>query len=118
MTDSRAGADQQSWAIDTNTPQSARIWNYWPGGTDNYPSDRERIWCWFGYRTLPRAPGRGAHFWSERCVIWLAKRGSGNSSIGAGLPILDNAHEVAQAMTPECRVAYVDSDKSGRLRGG
>jgi hypothetical protein len=26
--------------IDTSVPQSARIWNYWLGGKDNYPVDR------------------------------------------------------------------------------
>jgi hypothetical protein len=27
--------------IDTFVPHSARIWNYWLGGKDNYPVDRE-----------------------------------------------------------------------------
>ncbi len=26
--------------IDTTVPHSARIWNYWLGGKDNYPVDR------------------------------------------------------------------------------
>jgi hypothetical protein len=26
--------------IDTSVPNSARIWNYWLGGKDNYPIDR------------------------------------------------------------------------------
>jgi S-adenosyl methyltransferase len=26
--------------IDTSVPQSARIWNYWLGGKDNYEADR------------------------------------------------------------------------------
>ncbi len=25
--------------IDTSVPHSARIWNYWLGGKDNYPVD-------------------------------------------------------------------------------
>ena len=28
-------------AIDTTVPHSARIWNYWLGGKDNYAVDRE-----------------------------------------------------------------------------
>src|SRR4029077_14322919 len=28
-------------AIDTSVPHSARIWNYWLGGKDNYAVDRE-----------------------------------------------------------------------------
>jgi hypothetical protein len=27
--------------IDATVPNSARIWNYWLGGKDNYPVDRE-----------------------------------------------------------------------------
>src|SRR5919205_1211978 len=27
--------------IDTSVPHSARIWNYWLGGKDNYPVDEE-----------------------------------------------------------------------------
>ena len=27
--------------IDASVPNSARIWNYWLGGKDNYPVDRE-----------------------------------------------------------------------------
>lgn len=27
--------------IDTTVPASARIWNYWMGGTDNFAVDRE-----------------------------------------------------------------------------
>ena len=33
----RMASDQ----IDTTVPHSARIWNYWLGGKDNYPVDRE-----------------------------------------------------------------------------
>jgi S-adenosyl methyltransferase len=27
--------------IDTTVPHSARIWNYWLGGKDNYPIDQQ-----------------------------------------------------------------------------
>jgi hypothetical protein len=27
-------------ARDTTVPHSARVWNYWLGGTDNYPADQ------------------------------------------------------------------------------
>ena len=26
--------------LDTTVPHSARVWNYWLGGTDNYPADQ------------------------------------------------------------------------------
>jgi len=39
--DSLGAAPEPSPQIDTTVPHSARIWNYWLGGTDNYPVDRE-----------------------------------------------------------------------------
>src|SRR5919106_4942354 len=34
------GQGTGSAEIDTTVPHSARIWNYWLGGKDNYPVDR------------------------------------------------------------------------------
>ena len=36
-----SSAPAQSPKIDTTVPHSARIWNYWLGGRDNYPVDQE-----------------------------------------------------------------------------
>jgi S-adenosyl methyltransferase len=38
---SSAPAAQPAPKIDTTVPHSARIWNYWLGGKDNYAVDRE-----------------------------------------------------------------------------
>src|SRR5215216_3901516 len=47
--------------IDTSVPHSARIWNYWLGGKDNYPVDREagdQFGAVFpGSSTSPEPPG-------------------------------------------------------------
>jgi hypothetical protein len=32
---------QQEPEINTSVPQTARIWNYWLGGKDNFPVDRQ-----------------------------------------------------------------------------
>ena len=40
MTADSAGSDRRPPAIDTTVPHSARIWNYWLGGKDNYEVDR------------------------------------------------------------------------------
>ncbi|HEV8648073.1 MAG TPA: SAM-dependent methyltransferase, partial [Actinomycetes bacterium] len=40
MTDSSSAPGQQPPPIDASVPQSARIWNYWLGGKDNFPVDR------------------------------------------------------------------------------
>jgi S-adenosyl methyltransferase len=41
MTGNRPDRDSSpSLGIDTTVPHSARIWNYWLGGTDNFAVDR------------------------------------------------------------------------------
>ncbi len=41
MADGRPAPDQEALSkIDTTVPHSARIWNYWMGGKDNYEVDR------------------------------------------------------------------------------
>jgi hypothetical protein len=112
MTDSRSGANQEPVNIDTGRPQSARIWNYWLGGKDNYPVDREA-----GDEVLARIPdiaegARVQRAFQIRAVRYLVGEAGVRQflDIGAGLPTLDNTHEVAQAMAPECRVVYVDND--------
>src|SRR5260221_13893268 len=41
MADDEAAAAQPSPVFDTTVSHSARIWNYWLGGKDNYAADRE-----------------------------------------------------------------------------
>src|SRR5260370_39203271 len=41
MGDDEAAAAQPSPVFDTTVSYSARIWNYWLGGKDNYAADRE-----------------------------------------------------------------------------
>ena len=33
--------DEEPPELDTGVPQTARIWNYWLGGKDNFPVDRQ-----------------------------------------------------------------------------
>lgn len=98
--------------IDTSVPNSARIWNYWLGGRDNYEVDRaagERYRAVFPeIVTLARASrdflGRSVRFLAEEVGIGQFL------DIGTGLPTKENTHEIAQAVSPEARVVYVDND--------
>jgi hypothetical protein len=98
--------------IDTSVPHSARIWNYWLGGKDNYPVDRE---AGDKYReTFPQIVdvARAGRYFLARSVRFLAGEVGVRQfiDVGTGLPAPDNTHEVAQRVAPECRVVYVDND--------
>jgi hypothetical protein len=98
--------------IDTTVAHTARVWNYWLGGKDNYPVDRE-----VGDRMSKLFPqvveaARGDRLFLRRTVTHLVKEEGVRQflDIGTGLPTADNTHEVAQRLAPEARVVYVDND--------
>jgi SAM-dependent methyltransferase len=98
--------------IDTSVPHSARIWNYWLGGTDNFPVDRAA-----GEQFRATFPGiievaQASRRFLTRTVRYLAAEAGVRQflDIGSGLPTGENTHQVAQRMAPESRVVYVDSD--------
>jgi O-methyltransferase involved in polyketide biosynthesis len=109
---SSASGKQLSAAIDTRRPHSARIWNYWLGGKDNYPVDRE-----VGDEFLAIFPGqaevaRQARAFLGRAVRYLAGEAGIRQflDVGTGLPTANNTHEVAQRVAPQSRIVYVDND--------
>ncbi len=98
--------------IDTTVPHSARIWNYWLGGKDNYPVDRK-----VGEQTIAVLPeivdiARASRQFLVRVVRYLAADAGIRQflDIGTGLPTVNNTHEVAQQVAPESRIVYVDND--------
>jgi O-methyltransferase involved in polyketide biosynthesis len=98
--------------INTDVPQTARIWNYWLGGKDNYPVDRQ-----VGDQILDAFPAivenaRASRAFLARAVRYLAGEAGIRQflDIGTGLPTANNTHQIAQAVAPECRVVYVDND--------
>jgi hypothetical protein len=99
-------------AIDDSVPQSARIWNYWLGGKDNYPVDRE-VADQFREVYPPIIDiARAQRYFLARAVRHLAGEAGIRQflDIGTGLPTVDNTHEIAQRVVPEARIAYVDND--------
>jgi hypothetical protein len=98
--------------IDTEVPNSARIWNYWLGGKDNFPVDRE---AGDDYRAIyPEIVdvARASRRFLTRAVRYLAGQAQVRQflDIGTGLPTADNTHEVAQRVAPDAKVVYVDND--------
>ncbi|MEU9664718.1 SAM-dependent methyltransferase [Streptomyces bobili] len=98
--------------INTSQPHTARIWNYWLGGKDNYEVDRAA-----GDQIRQLHPGIGEYARADRLFLGRAVRHLVHDvgirqflDIGTGLPTADNTHEVAQAAAPEARIVYVDND--------
>ena len=98
--------------IDTTVPHNARIWNYWLGGKDNYPVDREmgeQIRSFFP-EIVDNAIADRAFL--ARAVTHLVREEGIRQflDIGTGLPTHNNTHEVARGIAPNTRVVYVDND--------
>jgi O-methyltransferase involved in polyketide biosynthesis len=98
--------------FDATVAHSARIWNYWLGGKDNYVADRE-----IGDQIAELFPGVVATARQDRGFLRRAVRHLVAEAgirqfldIGTGLPTVDNTHEVAQRIAPESKIVYVDND--------
>ncbi|MFI0479020.1 SAM-dependent methyltransferase [Actinomadura sp. 9N215] len=98
--------------IDTSVPHSARIWNYWMGGKDNYPIDQQAGEQFAAIYPGVRDLARVSRYYISRVVQFLARDEGVRQflDIGTGLPSHDNTHEVAQRVAPESRIVYVDND--------
>ena len=93
-------------------PQAGRIWNYWRGGKDNFAADRaggDAVAQVYPEIVLMAKHSRQFlirvvhHLAAERGITQFL-------DIGTGLPTMQNTHEVAQAVTPDARIVYVDND--------
>src|ERR1700735_3861943 len=94
-----------------DTPSPARMYTYFLGGKDNYPADREAAEEVLAVTPDARLFARTNRAFLRRAVRYLAADGMRQFvDIGAGLPTQENVHEVAQGVTPEARVVYVDND--------
>jgi hypothetical protein len=99
-------------AIDTSVAHSARVHDYWLGGTDHYPADRAA-----GDAVRAAYPGIVASVRANRAFLARAVRYLAGEAgirqfldVGTGIPKANNTHEVAQSVAPDCRVVYVDYD--------
>ena len=92
-------------AIDTTVPHSARIWNYWLGGKDNYAVDREA-----GDQYKEIFPGIAVVAQTSRAFLTRAVRYLASEAgirqfldIGTGLPTADNtSRNTADQRIPAC----------------
>jgi len=97
--------------VDPDVPSPARMYDYYLGGTHNFPADRAAA-----SRVLEALPDLRDACWAnrsfhQRAARWMAEQGIRQFiDIGSGLPTAGNTHEVVQAVAPDARVVYVDND--------
>jgi hypothetical protein len=98
--------------VDVTVPHSARIWNYWMGGKDNYAVDREAGDAFAAISPDVFELATQSRKFLIRAVNFLATEAGIRQylDIGTGLPTMDNTHQVAQQAAPDSRVVYVDND--------
>jgi hypothetical protein len=105
-------AEMAPAGVNINVPHSARIYDYWLGGKDNFAVDRAvgeaMIQAIPGMRYMARENRKFVHRAARDLV---AKEGIRQFlDIGTGIPTRPNLHEIAQQIAPETRVVYVDND--------
>ena len=96
---------------DSGSPNVARVYDCWLGGKDHYAADREEAGRLLRIYPPLRAMVRENRAFLAQAVTWAAGQRIGQfTDLGAGLPTVQNTHEVARAVNPAARVAYVDID--------
>jgi SAM-dependent methyltransferase len=107
---------------DTSTPNAARMYDYWLGGTNNYPADRVA-----GEAVRRQQPDISVlavenKQFLTRAVTYVARQGVRQFlDVGSGLPTSPvpgegapprwlATHEAARAIAPGALVAYLDHD--------
>jgi len=108
----QAAAEPVPVPFDPSVAHQARMYDYLLGGKDNFAADREAVEA-----TLKAWPEMGFAAKANRAFLGRVVRYlAGEAGIrqfldlGTGIPTAGNTHEVAQAIAPRTRVAYVDYD--------
>jgi hypothetical protein len=108
----RQAGEPTTGAFDPAVASSARIYDYWLGGKDNFEADRAAA-----AHAIAANPGivadvRANRAFLSRAVRFLAGEGAVRQflDIGTGLPTASNTHQVAQEVAPSSRIVYVDND--------
>jgi hypothetical protein len=99
------------WARTAETPNVAKVRDFWLGGSHHGPADRR-----FAEQFTVCAPHLPYLVRTQRAFLGRAVRYFVDSGIrqfldlGSGLPTMGNVHQVAQRLDRSSRVVYVDVD--------
>jgi S-adenosyl methyltransferase len=105
--------------VDLTRPSPARLYDYFLGGTNNFPVDRQAA-----ERLKATAPDVVDAVWANRgfhgrAAVWMAERGIRQFiDIGSGLPTQNNTHQAVQRVAAGIRVVYADIDPMVAAQAG
>src|ERR1700722_15654918 len=107
------GSTASPFGIDTTVPTTARIYDYWLGGHDNFAADRAAALKVSEAAPEAQLMAMENRRFLRRAVRYLAADAGITQflDIGTGLPTQGNVHQVAQDVNPAARVVYVDNDR-------
>ena len=109
-----AGVSRPEWApaaIDAEVPSAARVWDYFLGGSHNFPADRQVAEAAIAMKPDMPQLALAVRAFLHRAVEAIAGAGVTQFlDIGAGIPTRGAVHETARAINPESTVVYVDRD--------
>jgi hypothetical protein len=98
--------------IDATVPNAARVGDFLHGGRDNFEADRKAVRALVASAPSVAEIPAAARAFRGRVVTYLAEEAGVTQflDIGAGMAPPGNPHEFAQAVSPACRIVYVESD--------
>src|SRR6202034_2101805 len=98
--------------IDMTIPNAARMYDYYLGGANHFPADREAAEHVLRAAPWIRATALENRAFLGRVVRFLAGEGGIRQfiDIGTGLPTEGNVHDIVSRAAPGGRVTYVDND--------
>jgi S-adenosyl methyltransferase len=97
--------------LDTSAPSLARAWDYLLGGGASFAADRSMALRLEALYPEIRDVLAASRRYTAGVVTRVARSGVDQYlDLGSGLPTRPSTHEVARAVLPAARVAYVDRD--------
>jgi O-methyltransferase involved in polyketide biosynthesis len=98
-------------AFDTSVPNTARIYDFWLGGKENFEADRQAGNQVEAHIPEVRGGALANRLFHQRAAVWMARQGITQFiDLGAGLPTADNTHQAVRRVNPATTVVYVDFD--------
>ena len=99
--------------VDISRPNIARVYDFFLGGTNNFPADRELAANLLELdASIPRMVRDNRAFLTSAAARAALAGVEQFLDLGAGLPTYPSVHEAVRAVHPGARVAYVDNDSA------